>query len=424
MILEFSVENFRSFRERQTFSMIPDEGRHDGTEHLLEIGDKYKLLPAAVIYGANASGKSNFIKALQSLQSLLIFDNFKWKSPPGSRPEYNPFLFNVQTANAPTTYTLDFLLDEIRYTYSLTFLRAQIVAESLFFYPQGREAKLFVRKDQVFEFGDYLKGQRHVVAELTRPDQLFLAKGAYNNISQLIPVIKYFEESLLFKPLEEKPSEYTYYYNIVAERLFNASKDDQFLQNFKLLFKSFDTGILDFKVKESTFRNFEREDQEFDVLTEHTTFNTSGVQEGTITLEFESESKGTQQLFVLGGLLLQTLMQGGVIVIDEFERSLHPLISSYLINLFHDPRINTKGAQLIIATHDTNLLSSNAFRRDQIWIVEKDQTGASEMFSLADVNGILKDAPYEKWYLSGRMGGIPAIQSLDFQLNFEAHEAQ
>jgi len=423
MILEFSVENFRSFRERQTFSMIPDEGRHDGTEHFIEIGDKYKLLPAAVIYGANASGKSNFIKALQSLRSLVLFENVKWNSIPGFVFKYDPFSFNSQTAQAPTTYTLDFLIDQIRYTYSVTILATRITKENLFFYPQGREAKLFVRKDQAFEFGDYLKGQRHVVAELTRHDQLFLSKGADNNISQLIPVIQYFEESLSMKTLDEGRRE-AINYNMIAKRLLKGSNNDRFKILFKSLFKSFDTGILDFKIKESIYPNFEREGQDYDILTEHTTYNTSGIEEGTVYIKFESESIGTQQLFVLGGMLLQTLMQGGVIVIDEFERSLHPLISSYLISLFHDPKINTKGAQLIIATHDTNLLSSNAFRRDQIWIVEKDQTGASEIFSLADVNGILKDAPYEKWYLSGRMGGVPAIQSLDFQLNFEAHEAQ
>lgn len=161
----------------------------------------------------------------------------------------------------------------------------------------------------------------------------------------------------------------------------------------------------------------------YDILTEHTHFDNTGKERGTATFSLEWESKGTQKLFVLGGLLLQALMQGGVIVIDEFERSLHPLIYSYLIQLFHNPKINSRGAQLILATHDTNLLSSNEFRRDQIWIVEKDKTGASELYSLSDVTGILKGAPYEKWYLSGRLGGIPGIRSLDFELNYASHEA-
>lgn len=100
-------------------------------------------------------------------------------------------------------------------------------------------------------------------------------------------------------------------------------------------------------------------------------------------------------------------------MIDEFERSLHPLICSYLIQLFHDPKINSRGAQLVLATHDTNLLSSNEFRRDQIWIVEKDKTGASELYSLSDVTGILKGAPYEKWHLSRR-----AIDLVHLKLRF------
>lgn len=100
------------------------------------------------------------------------------------------------------------------------------------------------------------------------------------------------------------------------------------------------------------------------------------------------------------------------------------MICGYLIHLFHDPKINNKGAQLLLATHDTNLLSSVNFRRDQVWIIEKDPAGASELYSLAEIKGILKDAPYEKWYLSGRLGGIPGIRSLDFELNYATDEKE
>lgn len=425
MILEFSIENFRSFRERQTFSLIPDDGRRGEADHFIEVGDKYKLLRSAVIYGANASGKSNFVKAFQALRNLVLDPNIRWSGRiPGLIIKHEPFSFSARTQNAPTVFSLDFLLESIRYTYKVSVSAAIIVAESLSFYPQGREAKLFTRKGQTFEFGDYLKGQRNVVADLTNSDQLYLSKGADNNIAQLIEVYRYFKESILVILYDDLDHEAKYYIDI-AERLFKAAKGDPFLPKFTALLKSFDTGILDFQIKESKhFKGNYNPAREFDIRMEHAQFDHSDQQAGSSFMPFESESKGTQKLFVLGGLLLQTLMQGAVIVIDEFERSLHPLISSYLINLFQDPKINNKGAQLIIATHDTNLLSNNEFRRDQIWIVEKDRTGASELYSLADITGILKGAPYEKWYLAGRMGGVPSIRSLDFELNYEVDEAK
>ena len=417
MILEFSIENYKSFRERQTFSLVPDEGKSEAANHLVSVGDKYTMLRSAVIYGANASGKSNFIKALEALRSLVLL-------PADRRPreqfaQYAPFQFNDRTQSAPTIFSLDFLLDGIRYTYSVSISAVAVLKESLYFYPQGREAKLFVRTGQTYEFGDYLKGQRSVVAELTNANQLFLSKGAGNNIAQLIDVYRFFSESLLVIPFDDSKSE-AFYLNLIAERILKAKKNDLFLRNFTALLKSFDTGILDFRVEELENPG---PNSKYDILTEHAHFDNAGKERGTATFSLEWESKGTQKLFVLGGLLLQALMQGGVMVIDEFERSLHPLICSYLIQLFHDPKINSQGAQLVLATHDTNLLSSNEFRRDQIWIVEKDKTGASELYSLSDVTGILKGAPYEKWYLSGRLGGIPGIQSLDFELNYASHEA-
>ena len=417
MLLEFSIENYKSFRARQTFSLVPDDGKREAANHLFSVGDKYTVLRSAVLYGANASGKSNFIKALEALRSLVLLPADR--GPRERFAQYDPFQFNDRTVNAPAIFSLDFLLNDIRYTYSLHISAASVLIESLYFYPQGREAKLFVRTGQTYEFGDYLKGRRSVVAELTNANQLFLSKGAANNITQLIDVYRFFSESLQVIPFDDVLHD-TYYLNVIAERILKAKKNDLFLRNFTALLKSFDTGILDFRVEELENPG---PNLKYDILTEHAHFDLTGKERGVATCSLESESKGTQKLFVLGGLLLQALMQGGVMVIDEFERSLHPLICSYLIQLFHDPKINTKGAQLVLATHDTNLLSSNDFRRDQIWVVEKDKTGASELYSLSDVAGILKGAPYEKWYLSGRLGGIPGIQRLDFELNYASHEA-
>lgn len=417
MLLEFNIENFRSFRDPQSFSMIPDEGKKEAPEHIVEISGKYQALRSAVIYGANASGKSNFMRALQALRNAVL--TTADLAPDEEIGSYDPFRFNPRTAAAPCTFQIDFMAGNIRYHYHASFLQREIVEERLLFYPEGRESKLFIRKGQQFEFGDYLKGQKSVVSRLTGKNQLFLSKAARNNMEQLEPVYHFFAKDLMPIPFLDNWTDNLYIDRIARE--LTSGSSGKFLENFKLLVKSFDTGIRDFKISKPLAP---LPGKEYEILIEHDVCDDAGVQQGLAAYPIEEESGGTQKLFVLGGLILRALMNGRIIVIDEFERSLHPLISSYLIQLFHDPNINTAGAQLVLATHDTNLLSSNNFRRDQIWIAEKDQSGASELFSLADVRGILKDAPYEKWYLSGRLGGIPSIQRLDFELNYIADEKE
>lgn len=204
MILEFSIENYKSSESGKP-SLWFRMGKSEAANHLVSVGDKYTLLRSAVIYGANASGKSNFIKALEALRSLVLLPADR--GPRERFAQYAPFQFNDRTQNAPTIFSLDFLLDGIRYTYSVSISAVAVLKESLYFYPQGREAKLFVRTGHTYEFGDYLKGQRSVVAELTNANQLFLSKGAGNNIAQLIDVYRFFSESLLVIPFDDAKSE-------------------------------------------------------------------------------------------------------------------------------------------------------------------------------------------------------------------------
>ena len=418
MIIEFSIENFRSFRTRQVLSMTPDAAKKEEVNNIQVVSGKYKLLKSAVVYGANASGKSNLMKAFQVLRTLVLTSADR---APGEVLEgYDPFLFHPVTKTAPTIFELDFLLRKVRYRYLIGFREQEVVEEQLLFYPEGRESKLFRRVGQEFEFGDYLKGQKAVVSKLTGPNQLFLSKAARNNMQQLVEVYQFFVRDYMPIPFLDSWMD-SYYEDRIVKELIKTNENARFIENFKALLRSFDTGILDFKIDRRKGLDFIH-NRDYEVSVEHPVFDDEGNRKGSLFHPLEEESTGTQKLFVLGGLILRALMNGRVILIDEFERSLHPLMSSYLIQLFHDPKINTKGAQLILATHDTNLLTENELRRDQIWIVEKDRTGASELFSLADISGISKGAPYEKWYLSGRLGGVPGIKRLDFELNYEGNE--
>lgn len=418
MLLEFSVENYRSFRDRQTLSMAPDEGKKEEAGHTIEADGKYKALRSAIIYGANASGKSNLMKAMQALRNLVLSPADR--APDKAFEEYEPFLFNPRAASAPASFELDFLLEAVRYNYKVSILRERVVEEQLLFYPEGREAKLFRRVGQEFEFGDFLKGQKVIVSRLTGDNQLFLSKAARNNIAQLVKVYQFFAGDYMPIPFLDSWVD-SYYLRRIARELEKEKKNGRFISNFKTLLKSFDTGIIDFQIEKPELPSLENE---YEISVEHLVFDDGGKEAGTTLYPLAEESSGTQKLFVLGGLILRALMDGRVIIVDEFERSLHPLICSYLIQLFHDPKINNKGTQLLLATHDTNLLSSVNFRRDQVWIIEKDQAGASELYSLAEIKGILKGAPYEKWYLSGRLGGIPGIRSLDFELNYATDEKE
>ncbi|GJM35649.1 MAG: hypothetical protein DHS20C18_46500 [Saprospiraceae bacterium] len=418
MLIEFSVENYRSFREKQILSLLPDEGKHELQEHLIDGPGELKLLRSAVVYGANASGKSNLMGAMQSLRNLVLLSANN--SPGETFNEYTPFLFHQDTAEAPVSFGINFLLKKKRYHYEVSISKSEVLSEALYFYPKGREAKLFSRKMQHFEFGDYLKGQKAVIAELTAPNQLFISKSAINNIKQLIKIFRFFDQDFMTIPFLESWMD-TYYTTRIAKELKKASNNESFNQNFKNLLRSFDTGVIDFQIKKNEPA---LKDNEYEILAKHYIFNNKGEKIGTLEHPFKEESNGTQKLFVLAGLILRALMKGRVIIIDEFERSLHPLITTFILQMFHDPKINTKGAQLIIATHDTNLLSNSELRRDQIWIVEKDQQGVSSLFSLADVSGIRPQIPFEKWYLSGRFGGVPGIEKLNFELNFQHEEEQ
>lgn len=418
MIIEFTVANYRSFREKQFLSLIADDGKkHEQGDHFKEIKPGVNVLTSTVVYGANASGKSNLLRAMQSLRNLVLFSANS--TPEKAFVEYDPFKFHPNTTDSPTHFGIDFLIGEIQYQYEISILKKEVVSEALHFYPEGREAKLFSRNKQDFEFGDYLKGQKAVVARLTGANQLFLSKAAVNNISQLVEVFRFFDQDFMTIPFLDNwiDNRYT---DRIAQELLKGSENEIFIANFKTLLTSFDTGIVDFKIEKNEAPFTE---SDYDIMIEHHVFDDDGKEMGSKRHPIKEESAGTQKLFVLAGLILRALLNGRVIIIDEFERSLHPSITTFIIQLFHDPKINQHGAQLIIATHDTNLLSESQLRRDQIWIVEKDHKGASSLFSLTDINGVRSDIPFEKWYLSGRFGGVPGIEKLNLELNFQHEEA-
>lgn len=422
MLVEFSVTNFKSFKEKVTFSMVTDDKDKSKNDNYIKVKNT-TLLKSAIIYGANASGKSNFIEAFLALKSLL--ENSTRNKKGDFIEEYKPYILANETISANTIFDIVFVRNTIVYHYTIQYNKISIQKESLYFFPNQKQTLLFKRENEAqYKFGTALKGQKKMIQQLTAHNQLYVSNGAENKMPQLMEVYDYLNDHFFVIPLL-KDDILKDTRSIVAKLLYE-NPNSIFYKNFKLLITSLDTGILDIeieKVKETQLINGKELNVNYRILTHHRYLNddgTTGIQKFLI----EQESTGTQKLIILAGFIIEALLDGRVCVIDEFERSLHPHISRFILSLFNNSTINKRNTQLIVATHDTELLSKeNNLRRDQVWLMEKDNNGASDLFSLADMEGLRKDIPFDLWYLTNRFGGTPNIKSFNFQLKFE-HELQ
>ncbi|MFT6148956.1 MAG: AAA15 family ATPase/GTPase [Saprospiraceae bacterium] len=417
MILEFSVTNYKSFKDKTTFSMVADSSDKTQEQNCFEIG-KTTLLKSAVIYGANASGKSNFMEAFGTMKNVITNSaTYSSVNENSINTQYFPFEFDESSLSEPTVLELYFLIDGIKYHYSFSYNENEIIDEFLYYYPNTKQSLLFKRKNDDYEFGTKLKGEKNLVKNVTDKPQLFLSNGANNKMVQLMLVDDYFKNSFRPVPFLDKNRD-TNITNSIAKFLYKKSNFIDY-SSFMNLLTNLDTGITKIEIeKVKTLK------ANYKIFTYHQYKH----KDGTLTeqkFQLERESIGTQKLFVIISLLLNTLKETDcAIMIDEFERSLHPQISKFLLSLFNNKDINKNGAQLIISTHDTELLSKeNNLRRDQVWFVEKDEFGVSDLFSLTDVEGVRKDVPFDKWYLSNRFGGVPNLKTFNFKINFE-HEPQ
>lgn len=428
MILEFSVTNYKSFRDKVTFSMVADDKDKTQPQNYFE-SNNTMVLKSAVLYGANASGKSNFMEAFKELRNIILTSNnndaFR---DSGLSSEYNPFEFDNTTINQSTSFDIYIVIKDIKYHLMFSYNEADIKTEELYYYPNDKQTLLYKRKNEEYNFGNQLIGEKNAVKNITDTPQLFLSNGAKNKMPQLMAVYEYFENSFMIIPFLDSWMD-TKYAERIARELYN-DDSTSYYQNFMNLIKSLDTGITSIeveKVKNTRFSIINGQAQklnaDYKINTYHKSISDNG-EETTQKFQIERESTGTQKLFVLIGLCLRALMFGRVLMIDEFERSLHPLISKFILSLFNNDKINIKKAQLIVATHDTELISKdNNLRRDQIWFVEKDDNGVSDLYALTDVEGVRKETPFDKWYLTNRLGGVPNLKTFNFQINFE-HESQ
>jgi len=412
MLIQFKVGNFLSFRDIVTFSMVASPIKEHLTTHVFKANKYFTLLKIGTIYGANASGKSNLFKAMSFMSSFV--ENSSKDSQAEEEIDVENFRLSTETESKPSTFEMTFIQDSIRYRYGFEVNNFKVESEWLFQAVKQAETKLFQRNGKEYEIGDnFLEGKD--LESKTRNNALFLSVVAQFNGKIAISILKWFKNMRVISGLKDN-------YAQVSKKLLEENKSkDLFLEFIKMA----DLGIEDIKfekksIPELNLKSISKKSFIFEAseVNEIQTLHKKYDQDQQFT-EYESfnmnknESQGTLKLFSLLGPVIESLLNGHVLVIDELDSRLHPLLTNFIIKLFNSCEHNIHNAQLIFNTHDTNLLSNKVFRRDQIWFTEKDKYGASDLYSLVEYK-VRNDASYEKDYLLGKYGAIPFLGEFSF----------
>jgi uncharacterized protein len=440
MLIEFSVGNYRSFKEKVTFSMVAanlvSQDKNLDSNNIFAVDEGLSLVKSAAIYGANASGKSNLAKALQFMMWFMI-NSFK-ETQSTDEIWVEPYRLSTETEDRPSFFEIVFLLDGQQHRYGFTADRQRVISEWLYYIPKIRETKLFSREYNDFDIARIYKANG--IPERTRSNALFVSVSAQFNVEKSALILDWLmNQFILVSGLNDNQTTLKYIFNqeVSVEVMQLLNRLDLDIVGFRLqqFTGSFDEFIDEHQKKNGNVSEAEaaimRDGYDFGlkhqnehvtankIKTLHRKFNHKGEQ---VALEsfslLENESDGTQKLFMLASILLYAIKHGSVLVIDEFDARWHPLMSKAIVKLFNSNETNPKNAQLILMTHDTNLLSNKIFRRDQVWFTEKDRYGATALYSLAEYK-VRNDASYGNDYIKGKYGAIPYIQGLESLI--EAH---
>ncbi len=395
MLLRFRIANVRSFRDEQELSFVVQPGHSPQLSRRVAIGGgrDLELYPVIGIFGANASGKSNVLMAFVLMRNAVLNSYAQWASYRDVPRE--PFNLDPKPTQDSSFFEIDFLQDGVRYTYGFELGATRVEAEWLHAYPRGRRQVWFDRnatRDPVFEFpGERLRDRAQLV-RMTRPNALFLTLAGTNNHPDLSPLFYWFQRNLWLVTPENDRFQREHY---TREALLGPRR-----ARIEELLRVADLGITGVEV-EST----DADRTEVRLLHQ-------GAGGEAFPIDWELESFGTRSWFALVGPILLALDEGAVLLIDELDASLHPRFAAEVIRLFQDPDVNTTGAQLVFTSHDVTVLGTPSGERlldpGQVWLTEKDATGATELYPLSAAEpGEREDLT--KSYLAGRFGAVPAI---------------
>ena len=429
MLISFTVENYRSFAGEQTLSL---EAAKDDTHpsHVVNCG-KFSLLKTAAIYGANASGKSNLLKAFGFMAGFVRTSATKMTLGDAIRGADCFRLVKAQ-ADQPCSFDIRLLLRDVEYQYGFSVTKQRVHDEWLYITQKGAKSSNPLQRHldpsterTAWKLRGELKGANDIV-EKTRDNGLFLSRAAEMNVDSVKELFLWFKEHLHCLNFAKPPTD------LMEETARRIGGDRAFRTRVESLVRDADFGIsgieatvLLLKLPESGNRLADYIEGpsrlgrvfKFSVQTVHRLPDS----EDTVAFSLEDEeSNGTQRFFGIIGPVLEALDHGSLLVVDELDCSMHPQLTHKLVEMFHSEEANPKGAQLVFATHDTNLMTPSLFRRDQIWLTEKTSSGGTSLFSLSDIESEKrprKEEPFEKHYLAGRYGGVPtfgpAFEDLD-----------
>jgi uncharacterized protein len=422
MFLAFRVENSRSFRDEAELSMLGT--RLSNGEVVREVpwregGQPINVLPAAGIFGANASGKSNLLRAMDEMRTLVL-RSFK-RGTPGEEIELHPYLLGADGGRAPTRYEVDLVLGGVRHEYGFRVDSKEVLEEWARSYPNGRAVQLFHRLKNEVHLGTAQRSKGRATQEILRSNALFLSTAAATNHPLLLPLFEWFERNLILADVETRVARQV----VTADLLEEDDHRDQLLS----MLREADLGVTDvsrklidpklkgqlekfldiFGLDEMRAENGEEEPFEMPDLKQVRLKHRAGDDE--VELDATEESRGTMVWFGLIGLVVEALREGWVLLADELEASLHPNLVRALVTLFQSERSNPNRAQLIFNSHEVTLMGDSGeglLGRDQIWFTEKNEDGSTRLYPLTDL-GPRKGEATGRRYLAGRYGATPII---------------
>ena len=423
MLVEFSVGNYLSFKEKVTINMVAANPIKEHFDDNVIVTDRLNLLSSAIVYGANASGKSNFLAAMRFMRWFSI--NSVKEMQVGEEINIHPFRLYRDSMKEPSFFEIIFIYKNVKYRYGFQVNRKEVIAEWLFQTKKIKEYPLFIRKKEKIELSNSFSEGLSLEGK-TRNNALFLSVVAQFNGTISVNVLNWFKTFNHISGIMDDDYE-AFTVNLLQKKSYK-QKILEFLNRA-------DIGINDIKInefditedtlpkdlpvsiKKEILENL-KDGKGFQLATVHFTYNGNNEIDKLVNFNFEDdESEGTKKYFRLSGPIIHTLATGSILTIDELDARLHPLLTRIIVKLFNSKETNPKNAQLIVATHDTNLLNADIFRRDQIWFVEKTHVNASDLYSLAEyrlpTGKVRKDASFEKDYIKGRYGAIPYIGNIE-----------
>lgn len=404
MLLEFKCKNHKSIRNEVVFSLLAT--KDNVNEKYLYDFNNLNVLKSAVIYGANGSGKSNFIDSIVFMKSLVV-NSINYQ--PGTGISYFPHKLNGMESES--SYSMQFVKDGIRYAYGFSIQQMLIKDEYLYYFPKGRQAKIFDRNGLDFEEGSKFKGRFNNCKEILKPNRLLLSCAAnFTNIEEIENSFRFFSEELIIYSNENQNNWMQY-----SLQQFNSNPEIKklalsFMREIGIDIKDIKINIEESEFPQSALPDFLSDEFKSRILSEGLHKITATVEYPTFKTDlFSEESTGIQKLFAFLCPFLDIIIKGKVLICDELETSLHESLVYSLLKAFLSFTGDAQ-SQILFTTHDTSLLSLDLFRRDQIWFTELNGDDRStELYSLAEIKNIRKDENYGKGYISGRYGAIPML---------------